>query len=170
MGLTARVLLAVVFAAAACGKARNRAALARFAGGLADFRWIPVRLRRLTAAAVVAAEVAAVPLLFLAPRAGAVLSVGMLAAFTVATVAAGRQASCQCFGPGRTTGGGGGGAAFVSRNVVLMAAGLLVGLVPCGAADSTVWVTAAGTGAICGAMIAAWDELGYLLGRSARLG
>jgi hypothetical protein len=93
----------------------------------------------------------------------------MLLVFTTATVAAGRTARCQCFGSAGAASSGG-TAAFLSRNGALVAAGLLVGLAPGAGADAEAWVAAAGVGTVLGAVIAGWDELGYLLGRSARLG
>ncbi|GAA2276745.1 MULTISPECIES: MauE/DoxX family redox-associated membrane protein [Kitasatospora] len=159
--LSARITLIVVFGAAVFGKCRSRRALRQFAAGLADFGWIPARLRLTVALAVLAAEVGAVPLLLGDRQVGAVLAFGLLAVFTVATVQAGRAAACQCFGTADTPAAGG-TAAFVTRNSLLMGLALVAGLVPGGAPALPVWVAAVGVGAALGAVVIGWDEVAYL--------
>ncbi|MCM2420607.1 MauE/DoxX family redox-associated membrane protein [Streptomyces sp. RKAG293] len=164
--LAARVMLAVVFAVAAISKCRSRATMTRFTAGLDDFVWLPARFRTPTAIGVVISELAAVLLLFTLREAGAALVLGLLVAFTVATVQAGRAAACRCFSSA-TTPGTGSTAAFVTRNALLAAAALAAGLLPGGAETLPVWGAAAGAGAIAGAVTIGWDELVYLLGDSA---
>ncbi|MET7301347.1 MauE/DoxX family redox-associated membrane protein [Embleya sp. NPDC005575] len=101
--------LAVVFAAAAVGKLRNRASYAAFVRALAAVEAVPRRWARACAAAVVAAEAAVPPLLagqyatWHAGVAGFALAAGLLFAFTTvaaATVIRGAHVECRCFGAG----------------------------------------------------------------------
>lgn len=165
--LTTRVMLAVVFAAAAISKCRSRKAMAEFTAGLDDFAWLPARFRIPTALVVVTTELAAVLLLFTARQAGAALVLGLLIGFTVATVQAGRAAACQCFGSAATPGSGS-TAAFVTRNALLAVAALAAGLLHGGPATLPLWGAAAGVGLVAGALVIGWDELAYLLRSPAR--
>ncbi|MEU6236135.1 MauE/DoxX family redox-associated membrane protein [Kitasatospora sp. NPDC047058] len=159
--LAARALLVVVFGAALVGKARSRAALAAFAADLADFRWLPAGLRRPAAVGVIAAEVAAVVLLATVRQAGAVLTLGLLAAFTVATLQAGRAADCRCFGAARR-GARGSARGFVLRNSLLAAGALAAALAPGGGVAPALAAAALAAGAGAGAVIVRWDDIAYL--------
>ncbi|MCX4750513.1 hypothetical protein OG455_34235 [Kitasatospora sp. NBC_01287] len=167
--LTSRITLLVVFAAAAFSKGRSRAALHAFAAGLADIGWLPARLRLPTALGVVLAELATAPLLLATPRAGAAVVLGLLAAFTVTTVAAGRAASCQCFGSGHGPASGG-TVAFLLRNSLLAGAALAAGLLPSHPAAPAMWVATAGAGTALAAVVVGWDELAYLVRPQANAG
>lgn len=160
--LTARITLIVVFGAAFAGKCRSRQALTEFTAGMADFGWLPARLRTPAALAALAAELAAVPLLLGARRLGALLAFGLLLVFTVATVTAGRAAACQCFGNGRAPAAGG-TLAFVTRNAFLLGLALAAGLVPGAAASPAQWAASAAGGAVLGALVVGWDDVVYVL-------
>ncbi|MEU8588818.1 MauE/DoxX family redox-associated membrane protein [Streptomyces sp. NPDC048664] len=160
--LAARVLLVVVFGAAAINKGRGRAALAAFTADLADFRWLPAGLRRPTAVAVVGAEVLAVVLLAAVRQAGAALVLVLLAGFTLATLRAGRAADCRCFSAASRAARGSAGA-FVLRNCLLAAAALAAALAPGGPAGPARMVAAVGAGVVAGTLVVRWDDLVYLL-------
>jgi hypothetical protein len=114
------VLLTLVFAVAAGSKLRSLKALWTFSDELASFRWLPSRLRRVTALAVVCAELATGLLVWVAPPSGAGLALVLLLVFTAATLQAGRAGDCQCFGEAKGAEVGG-TALFVSRNLLLAA-------------------------------------------------
>lgn len=159
-----RALLAVVFAVAVVGKARSRTAFALFVGSLADHRWLPARLRGAAAVSTLAAETAVVVLMVPAGRPGALLALGLLAAFTGVTLRAGRAGDCQCFGTGAA---GSGPGAFVARNVTLALAAVAVVLLPGGPVASGPGAVAVLSGAVAGLAVTRWDDLAYLLRRPA---
>ncbi|WP_051817229.1 MauE/DoxX family redox-associated membrane protein [Kitasatospora sp. NRRL B-11411] len=160
--LTARLLLAVVFAAAAATKGRNRRKLAEFAAGLRSFPWIAPRLRTATAVSVVAVEAATTVLLLADQEAGPVLVIGMLAVFTATTVAAGRAADCQCFGA-PTAPAAGSTALFLTRNTALGCTAVVAAL-PCGGMPPLpLAVAAAATAAVLGVLVIGLDDIVHLL-------
>ena len=97
------VLLAVIFAVSAVGKARSAATFTAFADSLGDMRLVGRRWRRPVAGAVIAAEAGLVGLLAVpggAPFAFAA-AVALLVLFATAiavTVRRGVRAPCLCFG------------------------------------------------------------------------
>jgi len=102
LSLTAATALAVVLAVAAWGKVRSRRAFAAFTTALGQFG-VPAAVRRMVAALVPAAEIAALVLLVLpvppAVRFGP--AAALLGAFTAALLRAGRSGraiACHCFG------------------------------------------------------------------------
>ncbi|MEW9551988.1 MauE/DoxX family redox-associated membrane protein [Nonomuraea sp. NPDC050783] len=102
IGFACRILLAVVFLAAAVSKVRGRRARAEFRASLGAFGVSP-RRRPAVAAAVITGELATAVLLVADVTALAGLAAGaaLLAAFTMAIGAAlrrGTPASCRCFG------------------------------------------------------------------------
>ncbi|GIF46279.1 methylamine utilization protein MauE [Asanoa ferruginea] len=133
--LMCRVLLLLVFLAAAVGKGRP-GSLDRFARSLGEYEWIPPRLRRSIAYGVVLSE-AAIALLLLLPRwwwLGFALALLLTSAFTAVTAASlvrGKRTTCQCFG---TSGTMPQGAPHLVRNF------LLIGAAGAGIAG---WMTAA---------------------------
>lgn len=102
-GLAARLLLVLVFVAAAAGKSWRRASFTGFAASLAALRLFPRRLTTPVAAATVGAEALTAVLLAVPATAGAglVLAIALLGAFVAGILAArraGRQVPCRCFG------------------------------------------------------------------------
>ncbi|MER7280080.1 MauE/DoxX family redox-associated membrane protein [Dactylosporangium sp. NPDC000244] len=103
MAIGCGVLLVVIFAVSAAGKARSRAAFDEFAGSLTELRLVPRRRRRPVAAAVIAVEAGLVAL-FAVPggaRLAFPAAAALLTVFAVAieiTVRRGVRASCLCFG------------------------------------------------------------------------
>ncbi|MEV8100273.1 MauE/DoxX family redox-associated membrane protein [Kitasatospora sp. NPDC085879] len=158
--LGCRALLAVVFAVAVAGKARNRATVAAFAAGLADFPWIPARLRGPVAIATLAAESVTVTLLAGAARAGAALALGVLVLFTVATLAAGRAGDCHCFGSARVTSGS--RRTFLGRNALLALVALAVVLLPGGPVAMAPGTVSLVAGVATGLVVTRWEDLAYL--------
>lgn len=136
-----RLLTGIVFLTSAVSKLRGRAAYEEFT---AAARALTRLQARPVAALVVAAEVAVAPLLAWEPtvRFGFCVALGLLAAFTVAIVAAmrrGRRVPCRCFGASAVPVGHG----HLARNAVLVvvaAAGVVL-------TGSGAVLTGAGSGA-----------------------
>ncbi|MFG1805965.1 MauE/DoxX family redox-associated membrane protein [Streptomyces sp. NPDC049040] len=156
-----RSLLALLFLASAGGKLRGPAAYAAFVAATRRMapRWAPGRA---LAAAVLGAEAATAVLLAVPATvtAGFCLALALLAAFTVAVVAAVRRderAPCACFGSARQQLGYG----HAARNALLAAcAGL--GLATAGngvPGDPAGVLTAVAVGAVAAAVTAAAEEL-----------
>ncbi|WP_354645353.1 MauE/DoxX family redox-associated membrane protein [Kitasatospora camelliae] len=163
--LGCRALLAVVFVVAVAGKARSRASVAAFTASLADFRWLPARLRSPVAVGTLTAEAAAVVLLAVAARAGAAAVLALLSVFTVATLRAGRAADCGCFTSGRAASGraASGAGAFLGRNALLAVAALAVVSGPDRPVAPAPGAVAVLAGAAVGLLVTRWDDLAYLL-------
>ncbi|MEU8423886.1 MauE/DoxX family redox-associated membrane protein [Micromonospora sp. NPDC048835] len=123
--LTARLLLALVFAVAVIGKLRTRAGFAEFVGSVRQFG-VPARWASPTARVAVAAEAAVVVLLAVSRTvpAGLLIAAGLLGVLTAAMVVAlrrGARPACRCFGAGDAPIGG----RHVVRNVALATVALL---------------------------------------------
>jgi hypothetical protein len=119
----------------------------------------------IAAGLVIAGEACALALLVCAPRAGAVLSAAMLAAFTVALVAAvrgNRRAACHCFGNSDAVVG----RVHVVRNALLLAiAGAWIAAGASSPAElSATGAAALGYGALLGFLFTRWDDLAFLAG------
>jgi hypothetical protein len=102
-GLAARLLLVLVFAAAAAGKSWRRGSFDAFVSSLAALRLFPRRLSAPVAVTTVVAEAVTAVLLAVPATAGTglALAMGLLAAFVAGILAArwgGRQVACRCFG------------------------------------------------------------------------
>jgi len=116
--LTSQLVTAGVFALAVVGKLRAPEA---FVASLTDFGLR--RARRPVAYAVIAAEVAVIPLSLVAPPVGLALGALLLLAFAAAIIGVlrqGRRPSCRCFGTKSAPLRG----AHVARNLVLAALAL----------------------------------------------
>ncbi|ALC23833.1 MauE/DoxX family redox-associated membrane protein [Streptomyces pristinaespiralis] len=103
VGLAARLLLVLVFAAAAAGKSWRRGSFDAFVSSLAALRLFPRRLSAAVAVTTVVAEAVTVVLLAVPATAGAgfALAILLLTAFVAGILAArqgGRQVPCRCFG------------------------------------------------------------------------
>jgi hypothetical protein len=169
-------LIGLVFLVAAASKLYSRAALRRFTESLWQLPLVPNRLAGL-AAVVVAVGEAAVPLLLAAAASGAARStagaqpvaaagfavaVGLLAAFTAATLIAlgrGARPPCRCFGRSEVPLG----IRHVVRNC-LLAAVAGVGLVAAlqrghSAVDPAGVVVAAVAGVVLAVVAVAFDDL-----------
>jgi hypothetical protein len=161
-----RTVLAAVFAVAFIGKVRSRAAFSEFASSLSDITWLTGTRRRISAAAIPAAELAVVLLLALpwAVSFGFGLGVLVLAAFTSVTgseLAKGRQVRCRCFGAS----GGQIGLAQIVRNVVLLAlslAGLVIEPVSHGGVGAAGLIVAFGLALVAAVGLVRWDDLASL--------
>lgn len=97
--VVARLLLASVLAVAAVGKLRRPGA---FRGAVVDFG-VPARAAPLVAWALIGGEAAAAAMLVAdgTARAGAVVALGLVAAFSTSiglNLRRGRRPECQCFG------------------------------------------------------------------------
>ncbi len=153
IGLTARLLLVLVFVAAAAGKTWRHSSFRAFASSLAALRLFPRRLTTSVAMATVAAEAVTAALLAVPATAGAglVLAMVLLGVFVAGILAArrgGRRVLCRCFGATGTPLG----MSHVIRNA-LLAAVAAVGLVAM-AATSTSGPAHPGGLAIAGATAA----------------
>ncbi|MFI6897326.1 MauE/DoxX family redox-associated membrane protein [Streptomyces sp. NPDC050256] len=157
-----QVLLAVVFLAAALGKAR-RPGFAAFSDALGAFGVRRPKTRRFLAAAVPVSEAAAGVLLLVPAtgRAGPLLASGLMLALTAGVaraVASGRRVSCPCFGrAGRPL-----GRMHLVRNLALLsvAAAALVAagrVPPPGLTDAT--VVAAACGLVAGLIVTGLDDI-----------
>ena len=127
VGIGCCVLVGLVFAAAAIGKARSAAALREFAGTLVAGRLVARRWRMPVAVAVSVAE-AGIAVLVAVPATGrlglaaaAVLAVGFVAGIQV-TVVRGARIPCVCFGSGSDRAMGRG---YQIRNLLLAGCALL---------------------------------------------
>ncbi|MEU0396133.1 MauE/DoxX family redox-associated membrane protein [Streptomyces sp. NPDC006208] len=103
IGLAARLLLVLVFAAAAAGKSWRRGSFDAFGSSLTALRLFPRRLSAPVAVATVVAEAVTAVLLAVPATAGAGLALALvlLGAFVAGILAArrgGRQVPCRCFG------------------------------------------------------------------------
>jgi hypothetical protein len=101
--VSCRLLLLVVFAAAALGKLGSRRAWTGFRQSVRGLGLVPDRATRAVAAAVVGGEVATVALLVFSATVPAALALAaaLLAAFTASilvTLRRGVRAPCRCFG------------------------------------------------------------------------
>ncbi|MGI5168089.1 MauE/DoxX family redox-associated membrane protein [Spirillospora sp. CA-253888] len=101
--LTVRLMLSLVFAAAAVGKIRTAGARRSFVASVDSLRFLPRRLSAPAAAGVVLAELALAVLLPPARTSTAALvgAVALLTAFSAAvaaTLRTGRRVACRCFG------------------------------------------------------------------------
>lgn len=143
--LSARILLAAVFAVSALTKLRSADAFADFTTSVRRLGRLPAGRARPAAIAVAAGEVA-VPVLLAVPAAGATgagfaLAAGLLAVFAVAIAGSLRRGPappCRCFGSSSAPLG----RHHVARNLVLIAAataGLLgvIGIAGAGEAGTT---------------------------------
>jgi uncharacterized membrane protein YphA (DoxX/SURF4 family) len=160
--LGARLLLAVVFAAAAAGKVRDRAG---FGTALAGFG-VPAGLISLLGVVVPAVELVTAGLLLpvsLAPV-GAALASGLLGVFTLAVVlnlARGRAPDCRCFGGADPAPIGG---ATLARNGALLVAALSVMVLGPGAGGPAL-AEAGMAGGLALLAVPALGALGWLAGR-----
>ncbi|MCT2590614.1 hypothetical protein LHJ74_11965 [Streptomyces sp. N2-109] len=108
IGLTARLLLALVFVAAVLGKSWPRRSFDDFVAALSALRLFPRRLSGAAASATVAAEAVTVLLLAVPAtvEAGFVVAMALLGTFIAGILSArgrGRQVPCRCFGAGGST-------------------------------------------------------------------
>ena len=158
------VLLTVVVCVAAGTKIRSAQAFQSFSTGLTPFGWLPAPLRRTTAVVVVLAEVFTGLLAWVAPRFGAALSLVLLLVFTTATLQAGRASNCHCFGDSEGTEVGG-TALFVSRNVVLATATVLLALPVAGLPALPISFAAGSGGLLIAALAIRADDIAYLFAR-----
>ena len=150
--------LAVVFATAAVSKIRSRTSFQEFAASLGQFGLRSARVKRLSAAGVIGAEVAAAGAL-LTPWATSGLirfgpATGLLAVFSIAVAVAGaknERFACHCFGsraPSRT-------GPHLATNAVLIAVGV-VGMAAPGTGPGLsdgLRVLAIGLGAVAGVLV-----------------
>lgn len=168
LALGCRAMLAVVMFAAVAGKLRRRD-FALFVDALRGFG-VPAALARVPprarAGAVVALEAAAAVLLVVAPAAGLVLSLGLIAMFTVvlrSAVRNGREVACRCFGASTAPVG----VAHLVRNGLLLAvigAGVAATALAAGAEVAPPERLAAiALGMLAGAAVTRWDDLVYLV-------
>ncbi|MFJ7423089.1 MauE/DoxX family redox-associated membrane protein [Streptomyces uncialis] len=103
LGLTARLLLILVFVVTAAGKSWRRESFDAFVSSLTALRLFPRRLSTPVAVATIAAEAVTAVLLAVpaTASAGLALSIVLLAVFAAGILAArrgGRQVPCRCFG------------------------------------------------------------------------
>ncbi|MEV4641146.1 MauE/DoxX family redox-associated membrane protein [Actinoplanes sp. NPDC049548] len=166
-----RALLTAVFATAAIGKMRP-GGFAGFVASLAPIRWIGAAARRPAAVATVAAEAAAILLLWIpgTALAGYLLAVGALAVFTATLVIGLRQGTtlrCRCFGydagPVRPH--------HVARNLglgVVAVLGLAAAATTTMATDPAGWAIAILVGAVAGLVTIRWDDLAFVLSSPTR--
>ncbi|HEY9368660.1 MauE/DoxX family redox-associated membrane protein [Streptomyces sp.] len=165
IGLAARLLLVLVFVAAAAGKTWRRASFTGFAASLAALRLFPRRLTTPVAVATVAAEAVTAALLAFPATAGAglALAIVLLGAFVAGILAArrgGRQVPCRCFGATSAPLG----LPHVIRNALLVAVAA-VGLAAMAAASAPGSVhpgglaLAGGTAAVGALMVVRMDDL-----------
>ncbi|MFE9691889.1 MauE/DoxX family redox-associated membrane protein [Micromonospora sp. NPDC005806] len=162
--LGCRVLLGVVFLAAAVGKVSGRAAYRAFTGSVRDLGYRPSGP---IAAAVVATEFAAVTLLALVPLAGFAVAAALLLAFAVAITANLRRdaaATCRCFGRAAAPLG----RHHVWRNAFLIACAAAGAFAPAGPVRPEGAVLAVAGGLVAGALVVMLDDLRYLFGASSR--
>lgn len=166
LDLACRLALAAVFAVAAGGKLRDRAARARFVTALGDFG-LPRALVGVTLATTIAlAELAAAGSMLGLPRAGYPLALALLACFTAAIAAVvrrGATTACRCFGATDAPVG----PSHLARNAVL-ATIAVVGVfahltAPGGIASGAPEIAAGALGALIGLALTRWDDLAFLL-------
>ncbi|BCJ33460.1 methylamine utilization protein MauE [Actinocatenispora thailandica] len=158
LSFAARCLILAIFAASAASKLRGPAAFAEFRRSAAALGG-PVPLPTAALAPIVVTAEVAVVLLLAVPATvgfGFALAIALLAAFSIAIVAAvraGTRAPCRCFGASTTPLG----APHVVRNAALLTAAALglvatirphAGLHPAGAALSLVAAAAVAVPAI----------------------
>jgi hypothetical protein len=163
--LGCRAMLVAVLGVAAAGKLRS-GALHGLVAALRGFG-VPAGLARMPLAVlIVGLEATAAALLVVAPAAGYLLALGVIAAFTVGlyqVVRSGRQVACRCFGASTTPVG----ATHLVRNAVILVViclGLAAAAVAQGAASPLpVRLVAVACGALGGAAIVRWDDLAYLV-------
>lgn len=161
--ISCRILLLVVFAAAALGKLGTRRAWTSFLQSVRDLRLVPDRATRAVAAAVVGGEVATVGLVLVPATVPAALALAaaLLTVFTVAillTLRAGRRAPCQCFGAASLPLS----RRHVVRNGLLLVVVLLgaLGLASTrGPAHPAGLAVAAAVGLVGGALLVFFDEI-----------
>ncbi len=160
-------MLGAVFAIAAAGKLRSRAAFDAFVDSIPAPRGVTGDWLVGVAAAVIALELAAVVLLIVRPLAGLAVASGLLVAFTavmIAVLRAGAAMVCRCFGADPRPVGRG----HVARNAILISASLagvvLHGTAVSGRSDPGFAVTAMtiGIAAILGVLVTRWDDLVFL--------
>ncbi|MFC0032654.1 MauE/DoxX family redox-associated membrane protein [Micromonospora chaiyaphumensis] len=158
-----RVLLGTVLLAAAAGKVSGRAAYREFTRSVRDLGYRPAGP---LAAAVVAAEFAAVVLLAVFPPAGFLCAAALLLAFTVAVATNLRRGggTCRCFG--RTAAPL--GRHHVWRNLALIGCAVAGALAPAGPVRPGGAILAAAVALLAGVLVVMLDDLRYLFGGSAR--
>ena len=163
-----RVLLVVTLAVAGLSKLRSRAALSSFAETFGDLGWRSRPGRRAAAVAVPCAEVGSAALVAAPPTviwgyATALMLLAVMTATAAAAVKRGRQLRCRCFGLAEESIG----ASTLTRNAVLVAAGLAGLAAALASAGRTgppaAEVLGAGFGLLGAAVIVYWADLGYLL-------
>ncbi|MFG3600924.1 MauE/DoxX family redox-associated membrane protein [Micromonospora chersina] len=161
--IACRVLLGTVLLAAAVGKVSGRDAYREFTRSVRDLGYRPAGP---LAAAVVAAEFAAVVLLAVIPLAGFLLSAALLLAFTVAVATNLRRpgATCRCFG--RTAAPL--GRHHVWRNAFLVGCAIAGALAPAGPVRPGEAVLAGAGGLLTGVLVVMMDDLRFLFGASRR--
>ncbi|WP_232665273.1 MauE/DoxX family redox-associated membrane protein [Pseudonocardia sp. TRM90224] len=171
VGIGCSWLLAAVFAVSSVGKLRSGAALRSFTRSVKDMDVLPAGAVGAVGVAVPVLEaVAAVALVVPATAvAGAVLALGLLAAFTVGVAAVlrrGTAASCLCFGVTERPFG----PRHLVRNGFLIAVALLAAVASAvggGAVEAAGVLLAVGVGLIVAVLIVMFDELVDLFGPSA---
>lgn len=161
--IACRVLLGTVLLAAAVGKVSGRAAYREFTRSVRDMGFRPAGP---LAAAVVAAEFAAVVLVAVIPLAGFLVSAALLLAFTVAIATNLRRsgATCRCFG--RTAEPL--GRHHVWRNAFLVGCAVVGALAPAGPVRPGEAVLAVAGGLLTGLLVVMLDELRFLFNPSGR--
>jgi hypothetical protein len=171
LAIGCRVLIGVVFAAAAVGKLRGATAFAGFVGSLRRMGVVSPPLTRPVAIGVAAAEVAVVLALAVPVRESGVLAfgvaAGLLAAFTAGVaraLASGNREPCRCFGRSETPLS----ARHVGRNAALVGVALLGLLCPVSGTptDPGVALVVAVAGAVIGGLVVMLDDLLALVGRA----
>jgi hypothetical protein len=171
LALALRVLLAVVFGAAAYGKLRRPSALTELASVVTDLVGVRGGLARACAVAVPVTECVIVGLL-VGPAGGrygaglAVLAAAAFAAGVVRAIQRGSTATCRCFGGvGNRL-----GPVHLARNATLtclaLAAVVLTWSAPT-VTDVAPVVMSVVAGAIGGALVVRWEDLAAVLRGSA---
>jgi hypothetical protein len=168
-----RVMLGAVFAIAAAGKLRSRAAFDAFVDTIPAYRNARADRLASVAAVVIAAELVAVVLLIVCPLAGLVMTSGLLGAFAtlmIVTLRAGTPMVCRCFGAHAEPVGRG----HVVRNAVLLLAGAVAaaarwsGSAGGSGVDAAMAVVVIAVAAILGVLISRWDDLVFMFRPVAR--
>ncbi|MET8863873.1 MauE/DoxX family redox-associated membrane protein [Nonomuraea sp. NPDC004580] len=161
IGFGCRVMLAVVFLAAAVSKVRNRRDRAAFRTSLGAFG-VKARFRPAVAAAVIAGELATAALLAADATALAGLALGsaLLIAFAVtigAVLRRGSSVSCRCFGASTQPLG----RRHLVRNALLLlvAAAGVTGTAPAAGWDPGALLVAGFMAVIVAALVISYDDL-----------
>lgn len=165
VNLGCRLLLAVVFALAALGKARGRKAFEDFIQTLGNFGFPPSWAGAPLAATLILAEAASALLLLVGMAAGYALALALLGGFTLGiawVLRRGAQVACRCFGASNTPVS----AAHLVRNGLLLAITVLGaaghGAAPGEPLPAGMSALAGTVGVLAGLFITRWDDLVFL--------